>query len=188
MSDNEYWYKYYRQKYYDSCYEINNCNNRIYNLKNQRPQKVNTINKLNVDINNTQTALENLEEILKSETSFNTKLVAVENKTRDASVNFTGMVNSSNVKSKNLSEIYSEETTQTKNKLNNILSIFKTKKYNLSTRLNELRSNLSRANSDLQGIDSGIRKANSDISYWKQQKNSNNYNMEYYRRKMMQEV
>lgn len=188
MADNEYWYNYYRQKYYDSCTEISNCDNRAYNLKNQRQQAVNRINQLNTDISNTQTALEGVTAVIKSEGSLNNKLATVAQKTSQASVNFSGMVNSSDVKSKSLTDVYSDETTKTRNTLNNVLSTLKSRKTSLSTKLSNLKSALNRTNSELQNIDSDIRRVNSDMSYWRQQKSSNYYNMEYYRRKMLQEA
>ena len=188
MADNEYWYNYYRSKYTGSCNEINNCDNRIYNLNNQRKQTVNRINQLKTDIKNTQTALDGVTAIIKSEEPLNNKLVTVTNKTSQASVNFSGMVISSDVKSKDLIDVYSAETTKTKNTLDSVLSTLKTRKNELSTKLSNLQSDLNRANSELENIDSNIRKTNSDLSYWKQQKTSNYYNMEDYRRKMMQDA
>lgn len=188
MTDNEYWYKYYLQKYNDSCYEIYDCDYRIYNLKNQRQQKVNLINKLKTEMQNTQTAFDGVGSILKSEEKLNNCLVDVANKTSQASVNFTNMVNSSDVKSKSLTDVYSDETTKTKNVLNNVLSKLKLRKNNLRAKLSNLQTELNHANGDLQSIDSDIRRISSDMSYWKQQKTNNYYNMEYYRRKMMQEV
>lgn len=90
MADNEYWYRYYRQKYYDSCSEISSCDNRIYNLNNQRNQIVNMINQVKTEINNTRRAIDDITEAIKCEESLNNKLSVVENKTSQASVNFIG--------------------------------------------------------------------------------------------------
>lgn len=188
MADNEYWYRYYRQKYYNSCSEISNCDNRIYNLNNQRNQTVNMINQLRAEIYKTQLAIDDITQAINCEASLNSKLAIVESKTSQAAENFTGMVKSSSVNSKDLNDVYSNETAETKRTLNNVLGTLRTEKNNLNSKITDLQTNLNRLNGDLQSIDSDIRITNSDLLYWKQQKTSNYYNMEYYRRKAMQEA
>lgn len=187
MSENEYQYKYYRQKYYDSCSEINGCEQRIYHLENERRQTVSRINQLRTDIRNTQTAAENLEVISKQEGDLNSRLSAVADRTDQAAVNFRKMAEASHIRSKNIADVYGDETAKTRNTLNSVWSTLTAKKNNLNTKLSSQQSDLKRADSQLQQIDSSIQGAKSDMSYWKQQKTNNYYNMEYYRKKMMQE-
>ncbi len=188
MNESEYRYKQYRQKYYDSCNEISNCDYHIYNLKNERRQMVNRINQLNTDIRNTQDALEGLDAVIRREGSLNDKLRDVADKTNQAAANFSGMVHASDVKSKNIIDVYGDETAKTQTTLNNVWDTLKSRKNNLNTRLAGLQAELNRTRSELQDADNRIRGLNSDMSYWKRQKSSNYYNMEYYRRKMLQEA
>lgn len=188
MADAEYWYNYYRQRYYSSCTEINSCEYEIYNLKNERQKTVNIVNQLGTDIKNTQIAYDGLEETLKGEENINNGLNDVINKTSQASFNFSSMVEFSDNRIKNLTDVYSNEIRNTKNTLNNVISTVKARKNSLSTKLSDLQNDLNRANAEIQRIDSDIKRLNSDIVYWKQQKTSNYYNMEYYRRKMIQDV
>ncbi len=67
MSENEYWYKYYKQKYYDAIYEVNRAENSVYNSRRQRQQTVNQINDLKSKIRNTQQAFDDIQNVIKSE-------------------------------------------------------------------------------------------------------------------------
>lgn len=98
------------------------------------------------------------------------------------------MVEFSDNRIKNLTDVYSDETAKTKSIQNNVISTIKDRKNILSIKLSDLQNDLNRANAEIQRIDSDIKRLNSDIVYWKQQKTSTYYNMEYYRRKMMQDV
>lgn len=188
MSDSEYYYNYFRQKYYDSCNQINNCQHQIYNLRNQRPQVVNRINQLNADIRNVQFAINGLHNAILREGSINNKLTAVVNKTEQAAANFREMVRASSINSKNLTDVFSSETAKTKNEINRVWNTLKSKKKSLDTRLSYLQAELRQKINKLQDIDRSIRQWNSNLSYWSGQKSSNYYNMEYYRGKMMQEA
>lgn len=87
-----------------------------------------------------------------------------------------------------MTDVHSDETAKTKSTLNSVLSTLKSRKNSLSIRISNLQNDLNRANADIQRIDSDIKRINSDIVYYKQQKTSTYYNMEYYRRKMIQDV
>lgn len=179
MEDND-WYEYYKSKYSDSCTEISNCKSRISSLQDQRRQIVNRINQLKTDIKNTQTALDGVTEIIKSEGSLNDKLVAVSSKTEQASENFIQMVDSSEVISKDLTDVYSVETTNTKKTINSVISSLNTSKGILTEKLTNLKNDLNQANISLQNIDNDISRENSNLSDLKTQKTNNYYNMEYY--------
>lgn len=118
----------------------------------------------------------------------NSRLAAVSGKTGQAADNFREMVHASEIVSKNITEVFGSETTKTKNALNGVWNTLKSKKSSVDTKLSGLQNDLNQANSNLQNIDGSIRQTNSSLSYWRQQKSSNYYNMEYYRRKMMQEA
>jgi chromosome segregation ATPase len=187
MTNNEYCYNVYKGKYYESCSEISSCENRIYNLNNQRKQKINQINQLKTDITNTQKALDGFASILKNENSLNNKMVAVGNKTGEASANFSSMV-TGDTKAKSLIDVYGDETAKTRTALANVLNTLETRKNMLSAKLSDLKNQLKSANADLQDIDNQIRTANSDSAFWQGQKNHSSYYMEYYRKKMIKDA
>lgn len=176
-----------RNRYNNACSEINSCERRLCDLKNQRKQKIDQINQLKTDIKNTQKALDGVTKILKSDDALNRKVTAISSKTGQASVNYCGMVISSDVKGKDLTEVYSNETSKTKSTLNNVLTTLKTKKNELNNRLDDLKNQLDRANTDLQNIENQIRSTESSLQSWKNSKRSAANDMEYYRHKMHEE-
>lgn len=188
MSDSEYYFNYFRQKYNDSCYQINNCQNQIYNLRNQRPQVVNRINQLNTDIRNVQFAINGLHNAILREGSVNSKLTAVVNKTEQAAGDFREMVVLDGANGKDISDVFSQETTQTKNTINNVWVTLKRKKKSLDLRLSYLQDDLRQRINKLQEIDRNVAQLNYNLSGLTAQKNNNYYCMEYYRRRKNQEI
>jgi predicted nucleic acid-binding Zn-ribbon protein len=187
-TDYEYYYNNARSRYSNACSEINSCENRVNDLEDQRKQKINLINKLKTDIKDTQTALDGMIGIIKSDESLNSKIVEVSGKTDRASANYGGMVNSSDVTNRNLTDVYSDETAKTKTTLNKVLTSLKAKKTNLETKLADLKNQLKRAESDLQDIENRIKSTQANIQELKSRKSSASYDMEYYRRKMSEEA
>ena len=76
---------------------------------------------------------------------------------------------------KDLKDVFSQETAQTKNALDRVWSTLKSKKNSLDTKLSNLQTQLRQANSNLQNIDSSKRQSNANLSYWRGQKNNNYY-------------
>ncbi len=173
-----------RNRYYNACSEISSCQNRISDLKRQKQQKINLINKLKTDIKNHQEALEGVSKIIKNDEKLNGKILDVTNKTDQASVNYIGMVSSSDVTNKDLNDVYNEEITNTKSTLNNIFENLKTKKSNLEAKIIDLQNQLRQAESELQDIKDRIVATESDLEDWRRAKTNASYDMEYYRRKM----
>ncbi len=177
-----------RNRYYNACSEINGCENRVYDLKNQRRNTVNRINRLKADTRNTQTALNEMAHVLKSEDSLNRSLSAVADKTSQAAVNFSTMVAASDVKSRDLTNVYGNEAARTKTELENILSTLKTRQKGLEDRLADLQNQLNSAKSELDDIDAQIRATESERRSWESVRRSAANDMEYYRRKMQMAV
>ena len=182
--DYEYYYNNAKRRYSDACSQINACENKLNDLRSQRQQKINQINQLKTDIKNHQQALEGMTQIIKSDESLNKKIVDINNKTSQAAENFTGMISASNVSNKNLSDVYNDEATKTKQTLSNILQTLKTKKTNLDTKIADFSNQLRRAESELQDIENRIKNTESELSSWKTQKTNASLDMEYYKKKM----
>ncbi len=156
MSDSQYLYNYYRQRYYNSCSEINSCEHQIYNLNNERRRVVDRINQLNRDIRETRSALDSLKAVAQRESSLTSRLSAVSGKTGQAAANFSGMVHASDIVSKDITEVFGSETTKTKNALNGVWNTLKSKKSSVDTKLSGLQNDLNQANSNLKNIDGCI--------------------------------
>jgi len=176
-----------RNRYYNACSEINRCENRISELKTQRQQKINQINQLKTDIKNHQEALESVTQIIRNEESLNAGFLGITNKTSDATDNFCGMVISSDVTNKNLTEVYNCETTRTKSTLTNIFDNLRAKKNELTNKITDLQNQLRTAESELQDIESAIRTTELSLQEWKRVKSNASLDMAYYRRKMNEE-
>jgi len=186
--DYKYDYDNARRRYYDACSEINGCENRIIDLRSQRQQKINQINQLKTDIKNNQEALEGITQIVKSDVSLNKKFIDIGSKTSQAADNYIGMVSASNVSSKNLSDVYKDETAKTKQTLSDIFESLKAKKTALSAKITDLKNQLRRAESELQDIENRIKKTEADLQSWKQTKTNASIDMEYYSRRMAEAV
>lgn len=185
MEDYEYYYHYYREKYYNACAEISSCDRQIYNLRQRRDNVSRAINALNAKIRNMERAEKRLEEVIRCETPVNAKITTVSNKTQQAAVNYSGMVSSSNVVNKDLNAVYGDEISATKTTISNVFAVVKVKKNNLTSDLSDLRRELRNKQQELDNINSQIRSQQSNRDYWTRQKTSHYYNMEYYRRKML---
>lgn len=186
--DYEYCYNNAKTKYYNACSEVNSCQNRINDLKNQKQQKVTQINELVTEINSHEAAYEQMTKILNSEDDLNSKLLDISDKVSSAAVNYTSMVDSSDVTSKNMTDVYSDEMSQTKLTLKNILDSLIAKNSSLSVEITDLKSQLKTAESDLEDIINGISSNESSLSDWQKNKSNAAYDMEYYRRKMQEAI
>ncbi len=180
----EYYYNNARNRYYDASAEITSCENRINDLRHQRQQKVNQINQLRTDIKNHQDALANITQISQSSQILHRKLLYINNKTSEASMNFSGMLSSSSEPSKNLDDVYGEEMSNTRHALNGILDSLNAKKNTLNSQIADLQSQLRQAEWDLQDIDNDARATQTRLQESKSRRSNASYDMEYYRRKM----
>ncbi|MDR2492219.1 MAG: hypothetical protein LBD25_01980 [Coriobacteriales bacterium] len=182
--DHEYYYNAAKSRYYNACSEISSCENRISTLQDQRQKKVNQINRLETEVKDNQEALDDIVLMLKSEEALNNKVTDISGKTSQASTAFVGMVHSSDVASKSLSDAYGDELTGTKRALSNALTNMRTKKNNLSAKVSGSQSDLRQAKSDLHDIDNSIKSTKSSLGDWRTTKKNASYDMEYHRRKM----
>lgn len=74
-------------------------------------------------------------QVVRHEDDLNSKFAAIMSETDDDSANFAGMAESSNVVSKNLTQVYGDETARTKSTLN-------TRKNTLNSKISGLNSKL----------------------------------------------
>lgn len=176
-----------RSRYEDACVGINNCNRRIYDLENQRRNKINQINQLNTDIKNTQTALDGVKKLVNGEERLNQAVTAVSNTTNEASGNFKHMVEDSNVCTKDLNVVYGDEMSRTKAAVGNIMNTLKAKQAELTNRLNNLKTQLNIAKNDLQNIENQLRTEKSNLQSLENSKRNAANDMEYYSRKIQEE-
>ena len=184
----EYYYNNARNRYYNACSEINSCQNKLNDLRIQQQNTVNRINQLKTDIKDHENAYEQMVQVVWHEDGLNSKLAAVMNKTDDASANFIGMAVSSNVVSKNLTQVYGDETARTKSTLSDVMSTLNTRKNTLNAKISDLNSQLRAAENQLQNIKSQISSTQADLAEWRRIKTNASYDMEYYRRKMQEAV
>lgn len=188
MSDYQCYYDSARSTYDNACYQMNKCENRLYELDRERKQTVNDINNYEKDLKKAGKALKDLKAVLKNESDLKRTLANVSTKTTQAASNFSSMISSSDSKSKDLSEVYREETTKTKQTLDQILSKLDEKKKILERKIEELEKDLKNAEQRLRDIKQDERNTKSDKGYWNGIKRSASNDMEYYRRKMREEA
>ncbi len=169
-----------KRRYYDACSEINGCQSRLYEFEKDRRNTVSRINQLKADIRNAQAALSEMVQVLKSEEPLNRKLGAVSDKTGEAAVNFSAMVAASDIVSRDLTDVYGEEASNTKAELENIFDMLKQRKKGLESRLEELQNSLNGAMIELEDTDAGIRAAKSNLRELERIRRSAAIDMEYY--------
>lgn len=184
--DYEYYYDNAKRRYYNACSEINDCDNRISDLNNQKWRKMNEINQLNSQIRNVEQALSGIEQMVKKDAGLGQSFLKITNTTNEAANNYMRMISSDNISNKNLNDVYRNETNSTKKILDNIFDTLRNKKNVLNARISELKSELQRANNEYQSFDSSIRATESNRQDWKRVKRSAAYDMEYYRKKMQE--
>ena len=188
MRDYEELYNEYRSKYNNACDEVNECNRQISSLKDQRKTKVSRINELNASNRKLRDAIGDMKAVLGREDNVTEKLTKGSTKMETAADNFSSMVDASDVNSKSLTDVFSDESSNTKTAISTIFSTVKTRKKDLEGRLDEQEKELKRVKDDLSDIDAAIRRENGEISEWKSKKTNYYINMEYYKRKMEQEA
>lgn len=176
-----------RSRYYNACSEINSCNNRLRELEMQKQQKIMEINKLETDIKNHEEALSDVEKMLQSDGNLNQDISNINNKTDQAADNFIGMIKASDITSRDLRDVYSNEIEKTKGTLSSIIDGLKTRKTTLSNKIEELKGKLRIAKAKLEDIKASIRSTESSLRDWQSVKSSASIDMEYYSRKMSEE-
>lgn len=174
-------------RYYNACSEINSCNNRLRELEMQKQQKIKEINKLETDIKDHEEALSGVEKMLQSDSNLNQDISNISNKTDHAADNFIGMVKASDIKSKDLRDVYSNEMAKTKSTLSGIIDGLKTKKTTLTNKIVELKEKLRIAKANLEDIKARIKSTESSLRDWQSVRSSASIDMEYYSRKMSEE-
>lgn len=188
MTDNEYNYNYYKNKYYELCAEKNSCDRKIAALESERKAIINEINELEARIKNIKKAIEDMENAIKNEDSLTGKLNDFGKKIEEVASSFKNMVVSSEVTNADLAEIHSSKLQKNENILSGVMSTFKTKIRELNDTLTELENILKNKNIELQNVDSSINNQKSAKSNLAQQCSNCCANMECYKRKMNQEL
>ena len=183
MEDYAQLYYTYRSKYYNACSRVNDCEAAIYDLKQSRKAVVNAINSLEKQIKKYNVNVTQLNAVLAYEEHINTKLTAVQTKTTEAAVNYTSMVNTSDVTVKDLNDVYSEETTRTKAAISSVFEGVRSKQSAAQQMISQLQTQLNQKNADLEDIDRQISTQKNNLSSWKNSKKNYYYNMEYYKKK-----
>jgi chromosome segregation ATPase len=180
MMSYDYYYDNARSRYYDACSEVNSYENRANELRNERQRKVNQINEINADINRYQTAIQQIDDMLKKENGMLDQCSAITTSVSEAAENFMAMAQSSDICAKNLSDVYG---TESNTRITEVFNEISQKKNTLSGQLETLQTNKKNAETELDQIDY----SNNDISYWGSQKRSASMDMDYYKSKMDQE-
>ncbi len=182
--DYEYYYNSAKGRYYDACSNISSCEGRRSGYVNEKNRRINEITEINAKLRKHYEALEQIEKIIKLETELNDNCTTIKNAIDEAGLNFSAMVQSSDVSTKNLSDVYKDENASDVGK---IFDGIRVKKSNLNGKISELEERKRNAEKNLADADSGIRTCDSDISHWRGVKSSASIDMEYYKRKMEEE-
>lgn len=184
MEDYAEQYNRYRLRYNDECYAVNACERAIATMQEQRRGTVNRINELNTSIRKTRSAISDLQAVLNREDEVTGKMTEVADKVDDASVNYSGMVDYSEVTNKNLNDVFSAEASATRIQVNNIFGTVRSRKMNLEVGVSDMQAQLNSANGELSDLDARIRNERANLGEHQRARSNNFYNMEYYKRKM----
>ena len=182
--DYEYYYDNAKSRYYNACSEINSCDNRISELNRQKWYRAVQINQLNKEIRNIQEAINGTAKMIRKEAVLNQSFLKITRKTDQAANNYMRMVSSGNVSNKNLNDVFSNETNNTKRILNGIFETLKRKRSTLDHRVTELENERRRVNNEYQSFCSEIKSTQANRQEWVSVKRSAAYDMEYYKKKM----
>ena len=147
---------------------------------------INRINQLKAEIRDHENAYEQMVQVVRHEDALNSKFSAVISKTDDASANFAGMALASDVAGKNLTQVYGDETARTKSTLTDVMSTLITRKNAVNAKISDLNSQLRAAESQLQNNKNQISSTQADLAEWQRIRTNASYDMEYYRRKMLE--
>ena len=93
--DYEYYYYESRNRYYNACSEVNNCENRANELRSERQQKISYINQLKADLRKHQNASSDLNTAINKDSELQSDLSKITSNINLASENFGSMASSS---------------------------------------------------------------------------------------------
>ena len=185
--DNEYYYNQARNRYYDACSGINECENRANELTQQKNQLLAELNSLNAELARNKTALNDLINIIGREDDLNSSLTTVVNDTDEASTNFGGMADASDTPDVDLNNVFGDEMTSTKSTLTGAMDDFKAKKTMVENRIAELEAAIRDTENRIADTEQAIRIAKANADAWRSTKYNASMDMEYYRRRMNEE-
>ena len=186
--DYAYYYNNARSRYYNASSEITSCQNMQNELNHQKQNTINRINCLSTELSEYEKTLNQVSQIIKRESDVNSKITYITNKTTDASDNYTRMIISSDVPSKNLSTLFGDETEKVMCSMEDSFSTLNAKKELLSTKIADIKSQLTSKRHELDDIKCRIRTTASNEAAWKDEKRNASYDMEYYRRRMQETI
>ena len=156
----EWEYENSRSRYENACSGINSCNYRIYELENQRRSVIHLMNESITDISKA---------------------------TEEASEAFRHMAESSSINSKDLSTVYGDEISKTKKIAREIMDTLRKRQGEMINRVHDLEIRLDRACNELQDIENRLRAEKENLNNLERSKRNAANDMEYYRRKSMEE-
>lgn len=81
---------------------------------------------------------------------------------------------------------YGDETARTKSTLTDVMSALNTRKNAVNAKISDLNSQLRAAENELQNIKNQISSTQADLAEWQRIRTNASYDMEYYRRKMLE--
>lgn len=176
-----------RSRYENACNEINSCNCRIYELENQKRSVIHEINQFHAMLRNMNEAFNGVTNLVKGKDSLNQSITDISKATEEASEAFRHMAESSSIDSKDLSAVYGDEISQTKAIAQEIMDTLKKSQNELVNRIHSLEIRLDHAYNDLQDIENRLRAEKMNLENLERSKRSAANDMEYYRRKSMEE-
>lgn len=177
-----------RSRYYNACSEISNCQSRLNQLNAEKQTTISTINRLTVEINDYSIVNDELRELLGTESSINASHDGVVSSVGEAADTYIGMIEASNIVSKNLSDVFSNEDAVTRSTISTSMETIRSKKNVIETILEQKRTELAQAQTRLEELNASISSTNAELSSWESTKNSAAMDMEYYSRKMAEEA
>ena len=166
---------------------VNNRLDRIYELENQRRSVIHLINQLHAELRNAKEALDGVINLVKGEESLNQSITDISKATEEASEAFRHMAESSSINSKDLSTVYGDEISKTKEIAREIMDTLRKRQDEMINRVHDLEIRLDRACNELQDIENRLRAEKENLNNLERSKRNAANDMEYYRRKSMEE-
>ena len=170
-----------RNRYNNAVSEISSHEYRLNDLRTQKQQTITLINELKVDIENHATAYISMNKIINESPNIHSRLNSSDNKIIDAATNYTDMANSYGVATKDLTTVFSGDSTGTRLALINIFDILRERNAIIKERGMELQAQLRQAETNLENIESAIGTNETNLQSWVSARRSASISMAHYR-------
>lgn len=185
--DYQYYYNEARNRYNNACYEYNQCTNTINALEVEVSNKKSLIAFLNSEIKKNKSALKGVNTMLGQEDSTERMFSNVKDKVKEASDNYGKMASHDGVSSKDWTEVFADETSQTGTMIKNTFSDLENAKKIIEQAIEDLEKQKKTAQDELESLKEDIKSEKSDRSHWNGVKRNAAGDMDYYKRKMEEE-